>query len=45
LSPEAVDPRVSTLIKILTVLSDETAVKKTVKEIMRAPVITIEESE
>ena len=40
-----VDPRVSTLRKILTVLSDEAVVKKTVKEIMHTPVITIEEAD
>jgi len=40
-----VDPRVSTLRKILLVLSEVSSVKKTVKEIMHAPVITIEDTD
>jgi len=40
-----VDPRVSTLRKILIVLSGATSVKKTVKDLMHAPVIAIEETD
>lgn len=40
-----VDPRVSTLRKILVVLGQTTEIKKTVKDIMHTPVITIEDTD